>query len=74
MMGISISIILTNVQKISRNPDITFPGNGKFQNPRIFGKFSVPTSREETLVPVDRWPATPKRAHAALRRFLVIRG
>ena len=38
--------ILTNVQKISRDLDINFPGKGKFQNP----KFSVPTSREETLI------------------------
>ena len=26
-----------------------FPGNGKFQNPKFPGKFSVPTSREETF-------------------------
>ena len=45
MMDISTPKILTNVQKISRNPDINFPGNEKFQNP----EFPVPTSREKTL-------------------------
>ena len=42
--------ILTNVQKISRDLDINFPGKGKFQNPKFSGKFSVPTFREETLI------------------------
>ena len=40
----------TNVHKISRDPDINIPGNGKFQNPKFPKIFSVPTSREETLV------------------------
>ena len=37
MMDISTPEVFTNVQKISQDPDINFPGNGNFQNP----KFSV---------------------------------
>ena len=37
--------------KISRDPDTNFPGNGKSQNPEFPGKFPVPPSREETLIP-----------------------
>ena len=47
-MDISTPEILTNVQKISQDPD--FLENGKFQNPKFPGKFPVPTSREETLL------------------------
>ena len=50
MMDISTPEILTNVEKISRDPDINFSRNGKFQNPSFSGKLSVPTSREETLI------------------------
>ena len=41
-------------KKDSRNPDINFLGNGKFQNPKFLGKFPVPTSQEETLI-VRSW-------------------
>ena len=51
-MGRPTPEILTNVQKIYRDPNIkniNFPGNAKFQDPKILGKFPVPTSREETV-------------------------
>ena len=43
MIDISTTEILTNV-KLFRDPDINFPKNKKFQNP----KFLIPTSLEET--------------------------
>ena len=50
MIDISIVEILSKVKKISRDPDINFPGNGKFKKAKFPGKFPVPISREETVV------------------------
>ena len=50
MTDINTPEILTNVQKISRDTDKNFPGDGKFQNLKFTGKFPVPISPEETLV------------------------
>ena len=49
MMDISTPEILTNLQKIFRDPDTNFPRNGKFQNPNFSGKFPALNFREETL-------------------------
>ena len=45
MMDISTPEILTIVPKVSGDPNINFPGNGKYQQL----KFPVPTSGEKTL-------------------------
>ena len=49
MIDISATEILANVKKFPVDPDINFPENGKFQNPKFPWKFPVPISREETL-------------------------
>ena len=58
----------------------TFPTSGKNFPPvknhwdRASASKLVDSGDFPHLIVVDRWPATPKRACIALRRFLVVKG
>ena len=47
MMDVSTPEILTNVEKISRDPDINFPGNGNFKTPNLPGNFPSRLTRRK---------------------------
>ena len=53
MIDINTTEILAKEQKISRDPVINFSGNGKSENAKFSGKFTVTASREETLIPMS---------------------